>query len=169
VRAPVCALNKPGIRNAPPTVRNGFPNMDTPEPPAHKPATLSKFDAILLSFFWGMVAFPGMAVTAIGLGQLPARLGIPVDWVYVPAIAVCATFGYLAGRHWVHLPEALLCTLPVSCGLGLVIWVIHGVAATLGQTPNAKWYGVPEGVVTASVFFLASGVGAARGRSPRAA
>jgi hypothetical protein len=141
--------------------------MNEPTDATPEPITEDKFVAFMKTLAWGAATFPVMITTSMLCGTVFKVTDMLI--YYVLMIAVCAICGFSAGRNWTRVLDALISSLPISCGLGVVIWLVFGAMATLGQTPNAKWYGVPEGVATASMFLIASGVGAALRRSPPAA
>jgi hypothetical protein len=142
-------------------------NASKEDPP--KSSTYDPWAAVNASLIWGSAVLPFMFVTEAIVANVGAMLGVAESFYFIAhacALVVCAACGRLAGRTWRDVRSSLVANLPISCVLGGVVWIVFGVVATLGQSPNAKWYGVPEGIVTALVFLLASLFGAKTGRKP---
>jgi hypothetical protein len=140
--------------------------MNTPTADTSESNSEEKQSGCMMTVVWGVAVFPAMIAIGTLFGVIFKDAGLPIYLDYIPLIGVCGLCGYFAGRNWKRAQEALISSLPVACGIGLVIWLLWGIAATLGQTPNAKWAGVPEGVSFGAVFLIASGAGAALRRNP---
>ena len=140
--------------------------MNAPTDDTSEATAAEKRSSCMMTVVWGVAVFPAMIATGTIFGAMFKDTAIPSYWFYFPLISVCGLCGFFAGRNWKRAQEALVSSLPVACGIGLAIWLLCGIAATLGPTPNAKWAGVPEGVSFGAVFLIASGAGAALRRNP---